>query len=246
MTKEELEALLKEYPLPKGWIARVPELQEPVNYGIDWEMAIYEEQLKSGYELPLHPFSLKVFDHYKMVTSQLVPNGWMKLVGLIYLVKTSGSKVYPTDFLKVFFELCFVKGVSTLVGTISVVGNDFLRAVPEMASSSDKALKSGFIGVLQKAKRKKKEKAPSVEQPPTPKRTKVNLFDLHPLVIKGVSIYEDPIFRPRWTIRHDIPLDDFVRPPFESLYEETILPSEARDVTSQAEKDDQPGAASET
>ncbi|KAK2969707.1 hypothetical protein RJ640_004213 [Escallonia rubra] len=91
MTKEELEALLKEYPLPGYWIARVQELQKLANYMNDWETDIYEEQLRSGYRFPLHPFALKMFDHYKMAGCHLVPNGWRKLVGLIYLVETSGE-----------------------------------------------------------------------------------------------------------------------------------------------------------
>ncbi|KAK2993993.1 LOW QUALITY PROTEIN: hypothetical protein RJ640_005865 [Escallonia rubra] len=179
MTKKELEALLKEYPLPDGRIAWVPELQEPTNYWTDWEMGIYEEQLKSCYRLPLHPFALKVFHHYKMAPGQLVPYGWRKLVGLIYLVETSGYKVDPTDFLEVFFELYFVKGVSS---------------TNEMASGS---------GVLQKAKGKRKEKAPSVVQAPALKKTKVHLLDFHPRVIEGVSTDEDPIFQPKWTIKQD-------------------------------------------
>ncbi|KAK3035483.1 hypothetical protein RJ639_034453 [Escallonia herrerae] len=182
MTKEKLEAFLKEYPLPKGCIARGPELQEPANYGTDWETGIYEEQLKSGYRLSLHPFALKVFDHYKIVPGQLMPNGWRKLVGLVYLVETSGYNVDPTDFLKVFFELCFVKGVASNIDC-----------------GSDKALKSAFLGALQKVKGKRKEKTPFVKQPPAPKRTKVNLIDPHPRVIEGVSIDKDPIFLPRRT-----------------------------------------------
>ncbi|KAK2968150.1 hypothetical protein RJ640_018243 [Escallonia rubra] len=45
MTKEKLEALLMDDPLPEDWIARGPELQEPAKYGIDWETCIYEEQV---------------------------------------------------------------------------------------------------------------------------------------------------------------------------------------------------------
>ncbi|KAK3004116.1 hypothetical protein RJ639_018584, partial [Escallonia herrerae] len=82
MTREDLEALIIEYPLPKGWIGRVPELQEPANYGLNWETCIYEEKVWSGYRLPLHPFAFKMFDHYHMALDQLVPNGWKKLAGV--------------------------------------------------------------------------------------------------------------------------------------------------------------------
>ncbi|KAK2993791.1 hypothetical protein RJ640_027669, partial [Escallonia rubra] len=116
MTREELEALIMEYPLPQGWIARVPELQEPANYGTNWETWIYEEQVRLGYRLHLHPFALRMFDHYKMAPGQLMPNGWKNLVGIVYLIETSGYKADPTDFMRVFFEICFVKGVANCPG----------------------------------------------------------------------------------------------------------------------------------
>ncbi|KAK2988546.1 hypothetical protein RJ640_022497 [Escallonia rubra] len=99
MSTEDLLELIREYPLP----------EEPANYGTKFETGIYEEQVKSGYRLHLHPFALRFFEHYRMAPGQLVPNGWRKLAGLIYLVQTSGYKPDATDFMRVFFEICFVK-----------------------------------------------------------------------------------------------------------------------------------------
>ncbi|KAK3015971.1 hypothetical protein RJ639_006306 [Escallonia herrerae] len=87
-------------------------LQAPANYGTDWETGIYKEQVRSGYKLTLHPFALKMFDHYNMAFSQLVPNDWRKLVGFIYLIETSSYKADLTDFMRVVFKICFVKGVA--------------------------------------------------------------------------------------------------------------------------------------
>ncbi|KAK2988984.1 hypothetical protein RJ640_018173 [Escallonia rubra] len=112
MSIEDLTALIREYPIPECWYARVPGLQEPAYYRTKFEMGIYEEQVKSGYRLPLHPFALSFFKYYHMAPGQLVSNGWRKLVMLIYLVETSGYKPDPTDFLRVFFEIFFVKGVA--------------------------------------------------------------------------------------------------------------------------------------
>ncbi|KAK3008571.1 hypothetical protein RJ639_014071 [Escallonia herrerae] len=116
MSTEDLQDLIREYPLPEGWYARLPGLQEPANYGTKFETGIYEEQVKSGYRLPLHPFALCFFEHYRMAPGQLVPNGWRKLAGLIYLVQTSGYKPDATDFMREFFEICFVKGVANCPG----------------------------------------------------------------------------------------------------------------------------------
>ncbi|KAK3010865.1 hypothetical protein RJ639_012971 [Escallonia herrerae] len=116
MSTEDLVELLREYPLPVGWYARLPGLQEPANYGTKYETGIYEEQVRSGYRLPLHPFALRFFEHYHMAPGQLVPNGWRKLVGLIYLVQTLGYKPDTIDFMRVFFEIYFIKGVANCPG----------------------------------------------------------------------------------------------------------------------------------
>ncbi|KAK3019641.1 hypothetical protein RJ639_005003 [Escallonia herrerae] len=250
MSTEDLQDLIREYPLPEGWYARLLGLQEPANYGTKFETGIYEEQVKSGYRLPLHPFALRFFEHYRMAPGQLVPNGWRKLASLIYLVQTAGYKPDATDFMRVFFEICFVKGVANCPGwyyihneplseeqlewakiippkpipagflipspspaipsmssaeTVPVVFIPVLIStlIAEMASESGKSPKGGFLGVLQKAKGKRKEKQPSAELPPVPKRTRVTPPECSPRILEQVSIDDDLIFRPRWTLRCD-------------------------------------------
>ncbi|KAK2995458.1 hypothetical protein RJ640_024145 [Escallonia rubra] len=105
MTKESTIELLEECPLPPPFSARVPALQEPANYGTNLETSVYEDQIRSGYRVPMHPFVVAFFNHYKMVPCQLVPNGWRKLVGLIYLVQTSGYPVTVHDFMRLYLEL---------------------------------------------------------------------------------------------------------------------------------------------
>ncbi|KAK2976826.1 hypothetical protein RJ640_014610 [Escallonia rubra] len=116
MSKESIVELLKEYPLPPPFSARVPAIQEPANYGTDLETSVYEGQIKSGYRIPIHPFAVAFFNHYKMAPGQLVPNGWRKLVGLIYLVQTSGYPVTVHDFMRLYLEVCFIKNVAKCDG----------------------------------------------------------------------------------------------------------------------------------
>ncbi|KAK2966832.1 hypothetical protein RJ640_025063 [Escallonia rubra] len=275
MSTEDLQDLIREYPLPEGWYARLPGLGEPANYGTKFETGVYEEQVKSGYRLPLHPFALRFFEHYRMAPGQLVPNGWRKLAGLIYLVQTSGYKPDVTDFMRVFIEVCFVKGVANCPGWYYIhsrqrllkggpksnkgwhsryffvgrldkgelpfdkVWNPYCKDfenpgkptpnsqtkhilshikldltsifipvltsffIAEMASGGGKSQQGGFLGVLQKAKGKRKEKQPSVELPPAPKRTRVTPSERSPQILDQVSIEDDPIFRPRWALRRD-------------------------------------------
>ncbi|KAK2997171.1 hypothetical protein RJ639_025301 [Escallonia herrerae] len=186
MSTEDLLELLWEYPLPEGWYACLPGLQESANYGTKYETGIYEKQVKSGYRLPLHPFALRFIEHYYMALGQFVPNGWRKLVGLIYLVQTSRYKPDATDFMRVFFESVSLKESPTAQD-----GTTFTKWLAEVEKH------------LQKAKGKRKEKQPSAELPPALKKTRVIPPDHSPQIIEKVSVEEDPIFRPRWTLRCD-------------------------------------------
>ncbi|KAK2998725.1 hypothetical protein RJ639_023708 [Escallonia herrerae] len=112
MTKESIVELLKEYHLPPPFSTRVPALQEPANYGTNLETSVYEGQIRSGYRVPMHPFAVAFFNHYKMAPGQLVPNGWRKLVGLIYLVQTMKYPVTVDDFMRLYLEVCFIKSVA--------------------------------------------------------------------------------------------------------------------------------------
>ncbi|KAK3006821.1 hypothetical protein RJ639_017649 [Escallonia herrerae] len=116
MTKESIVELLEEFPLPPPFSAQVLSLQEPANYGTDLETSVYEGQIRSSYRVPMHPFTIAFFNHYKMASGQLVPNGWRKLVGLIYLVQTLGYPVTIHDFMRLYLEVCFIKNVANSDG----------------------------------------------------------------------------------------------------------------------------------
>ncbi|KAK2968520.1 hypothetical protein RJ640_022765, partial [Escallonia rubra] len=123
MSTEDLLELIREYPLPEGWYARLPGLQEPANYGTKFETGIYEEQ-------------------------------------------TSGYKPDATDFMRVFFEICFVKGVANCPGWYYI-------------HSRQRLLKGGPKS-NKKAKGKRKKKQPSAELSPAPKKTRVTPHERSP------------------------------------------------------------------
>ncbi|KAK3038716.1 hypothetical protein RJ639_028323 [Escallonia herrerae] len=226
---------------PKPWYT-ADEKSKPANYGRKYETGIYEEQVRSRYRLPLHPFALRFFEHYHMALGQLVPNGWRKLVGLIYLVQSLGYKPDTTDFMRRLEFYCKdfenpgkpapnnltkhilshikIRGGLSIDEPLSKQQPEWVRIIPrtlvpagavtpppaptisstfpaesaslEMASGSGKMPQGGFLGVLQKAKGKRKEKQPSAVLPPAPKKTRI---------VEKVSVEEDPIFHPRWTLR---------------------------------------------
>ncbi|KAK2976101.1 hypothetical protein RJ640_009533 [Escallonia rubra] len=209
MSTEDLLELIQEYPLPEGWYARLPGLQEPANYGTKFETGIYEEQVKSGYRLPLHPFALRFFEHYRMAPGQLVLNGWRKLVGLIYLLRRGLSIDKPLseerlEWTRIISHKSVPASLSILPLPPAIPTMSSAETVPlEMASGSGKSPRGGFLGVLQKAKGKRKEKQSSAELPPAPKKTRVTPPERSPQILEQVSIDDDPIFHPKWTLRRD-------------------------------------------
>ncbi|KAK2970754.1 hypothetical protein RJ640_028277 [Escallonia rubra] len=157
MSKESIVDLLEEYPLPPPFSARVPALQEPANYGTDLETSVYEGQIKSGYRIPMHPFAVAFFNHYKMAPGQLVPNGWRKLVGLIYLVQTSGYPVTVHDFMRLCLELCFIKNVAKSVGWYYI--HNWIRVI-KGGPKSNKDQEMQHAGLI--------PHVPAMPVPPTP------------------------------------------------------------------------------
>ncbi|KAK3030338.1 hypothetical protein RJ639_038971 [Escallonia herrerae] len=176
MSTEDLLELLREYPLPEGWYARLPGLQELANYGTKFETGIYEEQVKSGYRLPLHPFALCFFEHYHMAPRQLVPTGWRKLVGLIYL-QLEWARIIPHK--------------PVPAGAVT----------PPPASTISSTFPTE--SVLTESQEKEERKVAKRRVAPAPKKTRVTPPDRSLQIVEKVFVDEDPIFRRRWTLRHD-------------------------------------------
>ncbi|KAK3006919.1 hypothetical protein RJ639_016774 [Escallonia herrerae] len=175
MTKDSIVELLEEIPLPPPFSAWVPALQELANYGMDLETSVYEGQIRSGYRVPMHPFAVAFFNHYKMALGQLVPNGWRKLVGLIYLVQTSGYPVTVNDFIRLYLKKWLAKELVRKV--IFWVSS---KRLPR-GKGRKEGTGEGFSPLVKRAR------APT---PPVP-----------PLVVEDLPIEKDPIFRSIWTIK---------------------------------------------
>ncbi|KAK2990380.1 hypothetical protein RJ640_014141 [Escallonia rubra] len=205
MTRESIMELLEEFPLPHPFSARVPALQEPANYGTDLETSVSEGQIKSGYRISMHPFAVAFFNYYKMAPGQLVPNGWRKLVGLIYLVQTSGYPVTVHDFMRLYLEVCFIKNVAKSVGWYYI--HNRVRVIKggpksnkEMTSKGEGA-KGDFLGLLQKASKGKRKEGIGEGSSPVIKRPRAPTPFVPQVVVEDLPIDKDTIFCPRWTIK---------------------------------------------
>ncbi|KAK2979938.1 hypothetical protein RJ640_007081 [Escallonia rubra] len=208
MSVKDMSALIQEYPIPEGWYARVPGLQEPANYGTKFETMIYDEQVKSGYRLPLHHFALSLFKHYHMALGQLVPNGWRKLIGLIYLVETSGYKPDSTDFMRVFFKICFVKGIANCPGWYYIHSRQrLLKGGPK--SSKGWHSRYFFVGRQDKGDlpfdRDWNPYCKDFENPGKPTLNNLTKHILSHINLRGGLSIDEPFTEQQleWTLRHD-------------------------------------------
>ncbi|KAK3001711.1 hypothetical protein RJ639_020795 [Escallonia herrerae] len=216
MTKESIVELLEEIPLPPPFSARVLALQEPANYGTNLETSVYEGQIRSGYRVPMHPFTVAFFNHYKMESGQLMPNGWRKLVGLIYLVQTSGYPVTVDDFMrfpgsqryhKKLIDHIKMKGVLSIDEPLSeqemrhaglIHPALALHVPPTLVVESQLVLGPKTQGLASKGKRKE---GTGKGSSPLIKRARALTPPVPPLVVEDLPIDKDPIFCPRWTIK---------------------------------------------
>ncbi|KAK2982597.1 hypothetical protein RJ640_024657 [Escallonia rubra] len=229
MTKESMIELLEEFPLHPPFSAGVPALQEHTNYDTDLETSVYEGQIKSGYRILMHPFAVAFFNYYKMAPGQLVPNGWRKLVGLIYLVQTSEYPVTVHDFMRLYLEVCFIKNVAKSVGWYYIHNR---VGVIKGGPKSNKGWHSrGGLNIDENLTDQEMRHAglippvPTIPVPPTPiiksrkaskgkrkegtgegsspviKRPRAPTPTVPQVVIDDLPIDKDPIFHPRWTIK---------------------------------------------
>ncbi|KAK3043396.1 hypothetical protein RJ639_002698 [Escallonia herrerae] len=237
MSEEELMVLIREYSLPKGWYSRVLGLQERANYGTKFETRIYEEQVKSGYRLPLHPFTLIFFKHYCLASGKLVPNGWRKLIGLIYLVETSEyGKIIPHKpilaavYSNLILQMYAFRGIDVIM----------LRNAREVAAQEKmddvKDVEMTTLRAEELSKRETDHLARIEALEIRLERARKKIYEMGFLKAKDMFADRFP----------DIPLDDFVMPVVVSPFGETALPSEAGDATaSHPPKDGPSGIAPE-
>ncbi|KAK2982883.1 hypothetical protein RJ640_003539 [Escallonia rubra] len=254
MTNEDIIEFLEEFPLLPPFSARVPTIQEPANYGSNLETSVYEGQIRSCYRIPMHPFALAFCNHYKMAFGQLVPYGWRKLVGLIYLVQTLGYQVAVHDFMRLYLEAyCYSSQRHDMFEIAREVARNAEREKREsLAKINDlekkiKTLKAEKIELFSKASRLEKrcEKF---------KKTEAEVGDKAILAIlegttgdewlrkrteDGLEIFEQGFQKAKELTLAKYPnlsLDDIVVPTFGSPSGETAAPTEARDAVFQWEK----------
>ena len=68
-------------------------------------VCFFEVAFENGIRFPLHPFIKRVLQHFKVYPSQLSPNFWGILVGLLVVFRDKGFGVPNVAFLLNFFSI---------------------------------------------------------------------------------------------------------------------------------------------
>lgn len=80
----------------------LPQPDERVDHPPLGTISVYDDHLKAGFQFPLHPFFVKIFNLYHVVPVQLTPNSILSICG--FLVFCNILDIEPRTSLFTFFS----------------------------------------------------------------------------------------------------------------------------------------------
>ncbi|GAB2288624.1 hypothetical protein Dimus_022947, partial [Dionaea muscipula] len=103
LTERDFKEISLVYPLPDGWIFRLPRATEsPLNPSTPNIFAVHFDSLKVGLRFPLHPFAEAILQNHDLLPCQLHPNSWMIITSYIIRCKRAGAEPSILVFYKLF------------------------------------------------------------------------------------------------------------------------------------------------
>ena len=78
------------YGVPNALECKVPLSGESVGDANDGKVAFYSHLFRLGVRIPLHPFCCRFLTFFGICPTQLTPNGWVVLLGIVVLSHLSG------------------------------------------------------------------------------------------------------------------------------------------------------------
>ena len=135
-----LPHLRKEYMIPDSMNISEPKPFEKADTPRQGWVCFYEITFKIGVRLPLHPFMCMILDHFNLAPSQLMPNSWRYLLGLVVLSLKYGVRID----LPVLLNFFYLKSCEE--GRYSLYARTKMRILDD-PTSSDKRWKNKFFYV---------------------------------------------------------------------------------------------------
>ena len=135
-----LARLRKEFMIPDSITMSKPKPHEKADAPRQGWVCFYEITFKIGVRLPLHPLMCMVLDHFNLAPSQLMPNSWRYLLGLVVLSLKYGARID----LPVLLNFFYLKSCEE--GRYSLYARTKMRILDDQASG-DKRWKNKFFYV---------------------------------------------------------------------------------------------------
>ncbi|KAK3020147.1 hypothetical protein RJ639_003255 [Escallonia herrerae] len=205
MSTNDLVELFREYPLPKGWYARLPNLQEPAHYGTKYFFVGRSDKGKLPFDREWNPYCKDFENPGKPAPNNLTKHilSHIKLWGGLSIDEPLSEQ--QLEWARIIPRKPVPAGAITPPPAPTISSTFPAESAPlgKWLVEMEKHRKEASLVFRRKAKGKRKEKQPSTELPPAMKKTRVIPPDHSPQIVEKVSIEEDPIFLPRWTLRCD-------------------------------------------
>ena len=99
------EIFMAQYGSPFGVQVWCPDVLTTYIVQVPKMVCFFEVAFENGLSLPLHPFMKRVLQHFNVCPSQLSPNFWGILVGLLVIFRDSGLDIPSIALLLDFFSV---------------------------------------------------------------------------------------------------------------------------------------------
>ena len=100
----ELAELRVRFPVPEGYLYRLPTEHETSILNVASGIPIFKASIECGFRFPISDFGIAVLDYYRIAPSQMHPNGWSQVIGFDVLCHLRG--VEPSlDLLVAFLRI---------------------------------------------------------------------------------------------------------------------------------------------
>lgn len=99
---DDVSRLSSQYSIPVEFEIRIPGEADRANDPGPGQLCLYEESLKAGLRLPLHPFVVGVLRGFHLAPAQLAPNAWRCIFAMLVAAYEKGINLTPAMFFKMF------------------------------------------------------------------------------------------------------------------------------------------------
>ena len=104
LTPADLADIQSSYPLPEGYLYRLPREHETSFIRVTSGIPIFKASLECGFRFPISPFGVALLQYFRLAPGQIHPNGWSQIVAFDVFCRL--REVRPSlDLFRAFFRI---------------------------------------------------------------------------------------------------------------------------------------------